>query len=173
MNYLGRLCGRGHQYEGMDMTLRTTDGHCIQCRKEREALKAPMFNCIVCGRGYRNYRKTKRTCSRECSNKYKSQRQRGELSHRWEGGKTDAARSIRNSREYVAWRKAVFARDNFTCRHCGQRGGKLDADHIVPFSVAPHLRLDVSNGRTLCRKCHLRTDTWGYRGRIWDAAQSR
>jgi 5-methylcytosine-specific restriction endonuclease McrA len=62
------------------------------------------------------------------------------------------------------WRKAVFSRDDFTCQICGIKGGYLEADHIKPFSTHHDLRFELSNGRTLCRPCHMKTDTWGYKG---------
>ena len=61
---------------------------------------------------------------------------------------------IRASSEYVAWRKAVFERDNYTCQNCGRRGGKLEAHHIKSFALYPELRLEVSNGITLCKLYH-------------------
>ena len=39
-------------------------------------------------------------------------------------------------------------------------GGKLNADHIKPFSLFPELRFDLNNGRTLCVECHKKTDTY-------------
>jgi 5-methylcytosine-specific restriction endonuclease McrA len=64
---------------------------------------------------------------------------------------------------YDDWRAAVFKRDNFTCVICGERGGKLTADHIKPWCLYPALRLDIDNGRTLCRPCHSKQDTTGHR----------
>jgi 5-methylcytosine-specific restriction endonuclease McrA len=56
----------------------------------------------------------------------------------------------------------VFERDNYKCIWCGDsRGGNLEADHIKPWSKYPEFRYKVSNGRTLCKKCHKKTDTWG------------
>lgn len=87
----------------------------------------------------------------------------GENHYNWKGGITPENRKIRTSIEYRIWREAVFARDNFTCKSCSQRGGKLHADHIKPFSLFPELRLAIDNGRTLCVSCHRKTPTWGRR----------
>lgn len=85
---------------------------------------------------------------------------RGAANPRWKGGVTPANKKIRNSEEYRQWRIAVFTRDNYTCVLCGQHGGQLNADHVLPFSTHPDLRLDVSNGRTLCEPCHMRTPSY-------------
>ena len=78
----------------------------------------------------------------------------------WKGGITSSGMKIRNSRKYAEWRKKVFERDNYICQECRQKGGKLCADHIKPFSLFPELRLNLSNGRTLCFDCHKLTDTY-------------
>ncbi|MEK7144983.1 MAG: HNH endonuclease [Patescibacteria group bacterium] len=90
---------------------------------------------------------------------------RGDKSSFWRGGKTSKNALIRSSYQYKNWRTAVFARDNFTCVDCGVRGGKLHADHIKPFALFPDLRLDISNGRTLCVPCHKKTPTYLKSGR--------
>lgn len=79
----------------------------------------------------------------------------------WKGGITPKNKIIRSSTEYKQWRKAVFERDNYTCQFCKVRGGELNADHIKPFALFSELRFELSNGRTLCHSCHLKTDTYG------------
>lgn len=86
---------------------------------------------------------------------------KGEAHYNWSGGVTSDNEKIRKSPDYKLWRTAVFQRDDYTCQMCGQRGGKLNADHIKPFSTHPDLRLEVDNGRTLCTACHRGTDTYG------------
>ena len=88
---------------------------------------------------------------------------RGEKSNFWKGGITPINKIIRTSSEYKLWRKSVFERDNYTCIWCGIRGKELNADHIKPFALFPELRFAIDNGRTLCRGCHQKTDTWGNR----------
>jgi hypothetical protein len=78
----------------------------------------------------------------------------------WKGGVTPEVMRVRRSLAYRKWRTEVFERDNYICQKCGVRGVKLHADHIKPFASFPDLRLDVSNGRTLCVPCHVATPTY-------------
>jgi hypothetical protein len=83
----------------------------------------------------------------------------------WKGGITPINKAIRSSVEYKLWRKAVFERDNYTCIWCGVRSSKkktviLNADHIKPFAYYPELRFAIDNGRTLCKNCHEKTNTY-------------
>ena len=60
---------------------------------------------------------------------------------------------------YVRWRNAVLARDEYRCRNCGRQCRKhekgLAAHHIQSYASEPELRLDLDNGLTLCRRCHM------------------
>ncbi len=99
---------------------------------------------------------------------------RGENGSNWQGGITPLRLAIRGCTKALAWRKAVFERDDYTCVLCGKRGGELNADHVVPFSKilrdagvttleqaeALDALWDLANGRTLCVPCHKATDTY-------------
>ena len=97
---------------------------------------------------------------------------------RWRGGITTLSDQIRRDSKYKQWRNEVYNRDNYTCVACGEKGNgtNLEADHIVPLSlliekmkiktIDDALRSDIwniDNGRTLCKQCHLKTDTYGWR----------
>ena len=94
-----------------------------------------------------------------------SKAQRGENGTNWQGGITKINNTIRRSLQYRLWREAVFRRDDWTCQACGVKSGQgkkviLHADHIKPFAYYPELRFEITNGRTLCRSCHAKTDTY-------------
>lgn len=83
--------------------------------------------------------------------------------HLYKGGIYPENLKIRKSLEYKLWREAVFKRDNFTCVWCNNnKSGNLEADHIKPFAYYPELRFAIDNGRTLCKDCHRKTDTYGF-----------
>lgn len=109
----------------------------------------------------------------------------GHKSNLWKGGKTELTSLIRENYRYKKWRTDVYERDNYTCIECGQVGGKLNADHIVPFHKLLgealeennavnlekreqleivfnfHKMWNTENGRTLCVSCHGKTSTYG------------
>lgn len=57
--------------------------------------------------------------------------------------------------DYTRWRAGVMARDGSECTEC-RSTTNLDAHHIVGWNESPELRFEVSNGVTLCRRCHMR-----------------
>jgi len=60
----------------------------------------------------------------------------------------------RNDKRNIAWRKAIFDRDDYTCQDCGATDKMLNAHHLKPAAVYPSLRHDLANGITLCYECH-------------------
>lgn len=93
------------------------------------------------------------------------------------GGITPLNNHIRQIFKYRQWRSDVFTRDNFTCQECGQRGGKIQADHIESFALIIqkyNIRTlneaenceelwNINNGRTLCIPCHKLTENFAGR----------
>ena len=59
----------------------------------------------------------------------------------------------RNDKGYAKFRKDVLERDEYTCQICGGNE-KLEVHHIKPYAGYKNLRTTVSNGITLCEKCH-------------------
>lgn len=95
-------------------------------------------------------------CSPDCRKTGKKYQRQSEHWN-WRGGITGWRQSIMSSGKYRNWRKEVFQRDNYTCQGCGQRGGWLEADHILSASENREKIFDLDNGRTLCRPCHKKT----------------
>jgi len=85
-------------------------------------------------------------------------------------------KTIRELFKYRQWRSDIFTRDNFTCVFCGEKGIELNADHFPKrfIDIVNDYKIktideanlceelwNINNGRTLCVKCHRKTDTWG------------
>jgi 5-methylcytosine-specific restriction endonuclease McrA len=124
--------------------------------------------CPQCGGVFKTRNIKRKHCSKVCASRAASIRQAGENSHLWAGGTTKRLDIIRFSRAYREWRAAVFKRDGYACVDCGIKGGPgtgitLDPDHIIPKSERPDLATVISNGRTLCRQCHEKTETYGWK----------
>ena len=115
--------------------------------------------CLICNKTFSvsPLRERIKLCSRKC----KADSQRGKKPWNWKGEITTEIVRLRYTNEYKLWRTAVFARDNWTCIWCFQKGGRLEADHIKSFALYPELRFAIDNGRTLCILCHRTTDTYG------------
>ncbi len=84
-----------------------------------------------------------------------SESNKGEKHYNYKGGITPENRRIRRGIETRLWRESVFARDNFTCQKCRERGGKLHPHHIKNFADYPELRFAIDNGITFCKDCHI------------------
>lgn len=92
----------------------------------------------------------------------------GDKNPMWKGGVTKLSRRIRVLPQSSEWVLGVFTRDVFTCKGCNKTGGDLECHHIVPFSqimieenitsvdqaIGCSRLWEVSNGMTLCKKCH-------------------
>lgn len=80
-------------------------------------------------------------------------------------------KQIQDRQEYKEWRRKVFERDNYTCQNkkCNTKSGNgktiyLEAHHKKEAKKYPELIYKISNGITLCDKCHNETK----KGRLED-----
>lgn len=125
--------------------------------------------CVDCDKKLTNYRYNTRC--RKCFLKISF----GNNAPNWRGGLTKLCGSIRKLKQYKIWRKNVFVRDKYTCQNCGQTGGRIEANHLTPFSILLRTNSietisgaincqdlwDINNGETLCKTCHKLTDSYG------------
>lgn len=104
-----------------------------------------------------------------------SESKRGSQNPNWKGGRTKFIDCIRNLAEYKKWRKSCLIRDKHTCQQCHKQEGELNVDHIKPLvelvtveqianieQAKNNKKLwDQRNGRTLCVRCHRKTESYG------------
>lgn len=82
---------------------------------------------------------------------------RGPLHHNFVDGSSPERQRLYGKREWTAFLRVIYARDNFRCVHCGvtKTGPRsLHVHHIAPWAGNPGLRYDPANVVTLCRECH-------------------
>lgn len=122
-----------------------------------------VFTCPQCGKKFRS--KERKSNQKFCSLKCNALAHIKTL-HEHRGVKPRTYhlthRSKHGSAEERDWRTRVFQRDDYTCQHCGIRGGRLQAHHIKPYAAYLDLRFDIDNGITLCVACHEKTDSFGW-----------
>lgn len=54
--------------------------------------------------------------------------------------------------EWRLLRNKIFLRDDYTCQYCGERGKKLECDHVIPVSKGgEHIEANLV---TACFKCN-------------------
>jgi len=59
----------------------------------------------------------------------------------------------RRKYKYTKWREEALKKDGYKCKLCGSNKF-LHVHHIKSYSKYPELRLEISNGITLCEQCH-------------------
>lgn len=130
---------------------------CSECKKER----------LVDYKELWVIKKRNATKCFKCSRLKKGHTNRGSFKKGiipWNKGKGKATywQRIKTSKRWKDWRTRVFKRDKYTCQKCWKQGGELHPHHIKQKSLFPELIFIVSNGLTLCKDCHKKTDTYGY-----------
>lgn len=86
----------------------------------------------------------------------------GEKNGNWKGGKTKEQRDFRTqySTKFSNLRKEILLRDENKCKLCGS-SDNLHIHHIIPLSethLTAFLRMNLI---TLCKDCHVKTDSYG------------
>jgi len=110
--------------------------------KNSRMWKGGLPKCIDCGKELVNY------SAKRCHKHSPRARFIGQIL------KTDESKLFRKRIEYRLWRESIFKRDDWTCKKCGIKGGKLHPHHVQNFSKYLELRFDINNGITLCVKHH-------------------
>ena len=159
-SYCSKKCTRGWKLSP-ETAKRIGDGH-----KGRKTGKFVL--CTYCKKESYKYPRTLRCdwkvmfCNKDCYYAWT----RTSNNPVWKGDAVPENRRLRSSGQYKRWRRTIWKKDNYTCQICRIRGGKLTADHIKSWAMHPELRFELSNGRTLCRDCHRKTDTWGIKAKF-------
>lgn len=90
-----------------------------------------------------------------CFAKSNTYRVRGKAHPSYNPTLTDAERQAsRRTFEYLEWRRKVLRLDDYRCRGCTRRGGRLVTHHLDSFDLFTGLRTDPSNGACMCVPCH-------------------
>ena len=84
---------------------------------------------------------------------------RGEKNYKWIKDRTQLCRinkqGERRTSAYFYWRKSVWERDNYKCKIANlDCDGRIEAHHILGWSLYPELRYEINNGITLCHAHH-------------------
>ena len=123
--------------------------------------KGVYYNCDYCGNESRTpkshfIKKKLHFCNQKCYSSYREEVMQSHEHNSWKGGITKATQGGRGSKKYKIWQRAVYDRDEYKCTWCGS-DKKIEADHIKRWAKYPKLKYEISNGRTLCMKCHNKT----------------
>lgn len=147
----GNKNGSGNKGKSKRVTLKVLDG----IKKRKISMKGNK-------NGIGNKSNSGRKLSIETRKKM-SESRKGDKSNLWKGGISyknySERKNFMSTIDYKLWRSYVFERDNWTCQTCSKRGSNLHAHHIKEYSKYPELRLEVDNGVTLCRYCHILVHT--------------
>ena len=127
-----------------------------QCSDKYKVKDKIIFNCEMCNKEVyideSQYKKNNHHfCSKSCSQKYHKK----ENHPMWDSTISEQERLIKRYYfDYKEWRKIIWKRDDYSCKYCGKRGGKLIAHHLDGYNWCIEKRTDVNNGITLCLICH-------------------
>jgi len=140
-----KICGK--EFKVKDSALKENGNCCShECQFKSQETNI-LVECETCGKAFNKVpslinKTTRHFCSKECY---------GISLH----GEFYDPEDNRKRAEGRKWRKRVLKRDNYTCQCCSETGDELHAHHLVGYASNIDLRLDIANGVTLCKDCHL------------------
>ena len=113
--------------------------------RSQENKTGRLVRCEMCGKEiYRKGSKIKDRkiflCSRKCTGEYQRI--------------PESEKGWRSQHLYRNWRKAIFKRDNYVCKLCGD-SKKICSHHILEAQEYTNKKYDKNNGITLCKTCHI------------------
>ena len=131
--------------------------------KDNKQRKEQARNNILrhCGSGTTGREKLIKTMQTEEYKEKQREAKTGDKNGMWNPDLTEEERQAykkhgRHYEGYKDFRESVFERDGYACVKCGDdKGGNLNAHHLLSFNEYPELRTDINNGVTLCVDCHL------------------
>lgn len=142
------VCGKTFKSKG-----KNANRFCSRdCYNQYHNIQNKIRKCPTCGKDFEAKSSEDKYCSWDCYNKDRHP-PRKDQHWNWQGG-ISLINDRRDSTEYKEWRQKVYTRDNFRCVKCGSKL-KLNAHHIKSWKYYPELRYELSNGITLCEKCHV------------------
>jgi hypothetical protein len=124
-----------------------------QSGKQKCGMVKAICDCGSEGEYFINTVKSRENQSCGCMAVEKSKARVGELSPTWKPSLTDEERLKRRS-GIGSWARAVKIRDNFTCQVCGSNVN-LVAHHLNCYKDNKDKRVEIENGVTMCRDCHI------------------
>lgn len=144
---------------------RSSNNTCFICKSIFVARSGAQKKCDSCKKCKHCDKQLNYSHKIFCDRKCFSLGNRGEKNPLYTGSKKTERQILHSRIEYKTWRKQVFERDNYTCQSCFVHNGYLEAHHIIPYCLDKSKVFDINNGKTLCRPCHIKTDTWGMKGK--------
>ena len=126
------------------------------CYNQFHDIKDKERKCLCCKKIFIAKTSKDKYCSQECHLKTIHSINKGQNHWNWQGGITSENEKLRNSVEYKNWQQEVYKRDDYCCQICNKKKD-INAHHLWSWKEYPELRFDITNGITLCKKCHILT----------------
>lgn len=132
-----------------------------ECYNKFHNIKNKQRICPTCGKEFEARTSEDKYCSQKCHLENLHKTFKGDNHWNWKGG-ISKENDNRDSNEYKKWRQEVYKRDDYKCKKCKSKE-KINAHHILSWNHYPEFRYEVSNGITLCAKCHIKIhQQYGY-----------